>query len=133
MVYTLLNLFIFSVDSSAQNLPVSVECSDFKGKTGEMIKDNIKWGDDQISGSVVYVFSYKDGKIFDTQGGDYAMVINGDNITGVSVYPASSNLVSFFPKENTVMMSKHSNFFDVRLSGWTMVSKCRFSYLESIK
>lgn len=124
---------IFSFKVNAKD-PKSAVCGPFKGERINIADNKEITEKDAISSKISYVFVYADKKILDNDGNSYLMLKEDSAIIGILHAQLADNLISFYPDEGRVIMSKHSYFkgfsigSGIDISAWTMSGKCEFEY-----
>lgn len=132
-------LFIFAlwlsfIEPVNAEVPYMAVCSEMTGKRLEIKENKQNFTDDRVPYTATYVFNYKDSIILDNYDGKYTMLssLPSENIVGIWHAPLGDALVTFYPKENKFVMSKHSYpgalgvMEGVDISAWTMVGDCEF-------
>lgn len=132
-------LFIFAlwlsfIEPVNAEVPYMAVCSEMTGKRLEVKKNEQTFTNDRVPYKAIYVFNYKDSVILDNYDGKYTMLSSSSSESIVGIWHAlfGDALVTFYPKDNKFVMSKHSYpgalgvMEDVAISAWTMVGDCEF-------
>lgn len=124
-------VFLFSLSAYAKH-PISAVCDKIYGTRIKVHGSEVSIDNDRISSKISFVFDYENELILDNQGSEYVMFAKKDMITGYFSLKKNDMFITFFPKENRVLISKHSYLkpldFKIDISSWTMQGECKFEY-----
>lgn len=121
-------------NTAMADMPKSAICSPMKGMRLEVSKQESEFKDDRVSNKIGYQFLYDDSLISDSLGFRYTMLSTAGSVVGILHKRLGDTLVTFYPKENKIVMSRHSydaglgGFYDWDISAWIMVGDCEFRY-----
>ena len=127
------SILLISSNVNAE-MPKYISCHNPKGQRVEIVNDKKKWMNDQISGDVVYIFANEE--FTDIDGNKYAVIPKTNGFTAIMGNNLVQMMITFFPKDNIAIMSRHSNFKDLipndklHYSSNNFVMNCNFTYGE---
>ena len=128
----ILAAFLFLFPSHANAEVTSAICDGLKGKGIYVNKGKVTYEENEkISSKITFMFIYSDNKIVDNTGNEYVMLKEDGTITGILHSRLTDNLITFYPNDNIVILSKHSYWKGLStghldISAWTVQGKCEF-------
>lgn len=112
--------------------PIAAECGNFKGKRIDYAKGKYEYTDDSISSQITYIFAYDQSSIIGSDG--IVFLLLPDSLSGFYYSYWVDNMITFYPEQKKVAMSKHSYFkrfsnaSPIDMGTWTLIGDYKFVY-----